>query len=157
MGTQCPIDEPENLQIETGQTVSFFCPPHHQRLHSHENLSCSPVQCSHQSKLRMERKSSRGGHAAAELLFLVVLLLSLQGPTNATSSSSSRWSRSNDPDEDLVGLLPGQEDFNVSFAHYSGHVTVNKASGRAIFYWFFEAAEDPSSKPLVLWLQGDHV
>lgn len=54
---------------------------------------------------------------------------------------------------DRVSVLPGQ-NFDVSFAHYSGYVTVNKKSGRALFYWFTEAAEDPSSKPLVLWLNG---
>ena len=54
---------------------------------------------------------------------------------------------------DRVLHLPGQ-NFNVSFAHYAGFVTVNEEAGRALFYWFFEAAEDPASKPLVLWLNG---
>lgn len=54
---------------------------------------------------------------------------------------------------DKVSKLPGQ-DFSVSFAHYSGYVTVNEKSGRALFYWFTEAVDDPSSKPLVLWLNG---
>ncbi|KAK8695285.1 hypothetical protein V6N13_000451 [Hibiscus sabdariffa] len=30
----------------------------------------------------------------------------------------------------------------------------NFPAGRALFYWFFEAAEDPDSKPLLLWLNG---
>ncbi|KDP38716.1 hypothetical protein JCGZ_04069 [Jatropha curcas] len=54
---------------------------------------------------------------------------------------------------DRVLGLPGQT-FDVSFAHYSGYVTVNEESGRAFFYWFMEAVEDPESKPLVLWLNG---
>lgn len=54
---------------------------------------------------------------------------------------------------DKVLYLPGQT-FNVSFTHYSGYVTVNQDSGRALFYWFIEAVEDPSTKPLVLWLNG---
>lgn len=54
---------------------------------------------------------------------------------------------------DRVLELPGQS-FNISFSHYSGYVTVNQESGRALFYWFTEAAEDPDSKPLVLWLNG---
>lgn len=54
---------------------------------------------------------------------------------------------------DKVLQLPGQ-GFNVTFAHYAGFVTVNEEAGRALFYWFFEAAEDSSSKPLVLWLNG---
>lgn len=56
--------------------------------------------------------------------------------------------------KDRVLGLPGQSSFNVSFAQYSGYVTVNKESGRTLFYWFFEAAEEPSSKPLLIWLQG---
>ena len=54
---------------------------------------------------------------------------------------------------DKVHKLPGQT-FNVSFAHYAGYVTVNEGSGRALFYWFVEAAKDPDSKPLLLWLNG---
>ncbi|XP_004287152.1 PREDICTED: serine carboxypeptidase-like 29-like isoform 2 [Fragaria vesca subsp. vesca] len=54
---------------------------------------------------------------------------------------------------DRVHGLPGQT-FNVSFAHYAGYVNVNEDAGRALFYWFVEAAEDPTSKPLVLWLNG---
>lgn len=54
---------------------------------------------------------------------------------------------------DQVSNLPGQ-NFNVDFAQYSGYVTVNEESGRALFYWLTEAVEDPASKPLVLWLNG---
>ncbi|XP_022158143.1 serine carboxypeptidase II-2 isoform X2 [Momordica charantia] len=54
---------------------------------------------------------------------------------------------------DRVIELPGQK-FDVNFAHYSGYITVNEDSGRALFYWFFEATEDSASKPLVLWLNG---
>ncbi|KAL2455854.1 Serine carboxypeptidase-like 29 [Abeliophyllum distichum] len=54
---------------------------------------------------------------------------------------------------DRVSKLPGQ-NFNISFAHYAGYVTVNEEFGRALFYWLFEAEEEPSSKPLVLWLNG---
>lgn len=52
-----------------------------------------------------------------------------------------------------VQLLPGQ-NFNVSFEHYSGYINVDDESQKSLFYWFFEAAEDPASKPLVLWLNG---
>ncbi|KAK7304136.1 hypothetical protein RJT34_15209 [Clitoria ternatea] len=55
--------------------------------------------------------------------------------------------------KDRVGSLPGQA-FNITFAHYSGYITVNEESGRTLFYWFIEALEDPHSKPLVLWLNG---
>ncbi|PWA47805.1 serine carboxypeptidase-like 32 [Artemisia annua] len=53
---------------------------------------------------------------------------------------------------DLVKNLPGQP--KVDFQHYAGYVTVNKNSGRALFYWFYEAQSLPDEKPLVLWLNG---
>ncbi|KAK9100122.1 hypothetical protein Scep_023552 [Stephania cephalantha] len=56
-------------------------------------------------------------------------------------------------EKDRVTGLPGLT-FDVNFSHYSGYVRVNENPGRFLFYWFFEAVEDPSSKPLVLWLQG---
>lgn len=42
----------------------------------------------------------------------------------------------------------------MSFAQYAGYVNANEVSGKALFYWFIEAVEDPDSKPLVLWLNG---
>lgn len=54
--------------------------------------------------------------------------------------------------EDLVTHLPGQP--LVDFRHYAGYVTVNQTHGRALFYWFYEAASNPEGKPLVLWLNG---
>ncbi|KAG9455922.1 hypothetical protein H6P81_000430 [Aristolochia fimbriata] len=76
--------------------------------------------------------------------YLLVLL--------ALSELSSGFS-TDEQQKDIVLELPGQ-DFNVDFAHYSGYVTVNEKAGRALFYWFFEAVEDPSTKPLVIWLNG---
>ncbi|KAL8554455.1 hypothetical protein ACS0TY_002596 [Phlomoides rotata] len=52
---------------------------------------------------------------------------------------------------DMIVQLPGQP--SVSFSQYSGYVTVDPTVGRALFYYFTEA-EDSSSKPLVLWLNG---
>ncbi|KAK9059502.1 hypothetical protein SSX86_020205 [Deinandra increscens subsp. villosa] len=54
---------------------------------------------------------------------------------------------------DQVSNLPGQS-FNLDFLHYAGYVTVNEDSGRSLFYWMTEATHDPSSKPLLLWLNG---
>ncbi|KAI4377702.1 hypothetical protein MLD38_015287 [Melastoma candidum] len=54
---------------------------------------------------------------------------------------------------DKVSVLPGQK-FKINFSHYSGYVNVNEESGRALFYWFIEAEENPEDKPLVLWLNG---
>ncbi|KAL3623939.1 Serine carboxypeptidase-like 29 [Castilleja foliolosa] len=82
-------------------------------------------------------------------IFIIICIANLH-LINCTSFSSDPHNRQQ---LDRVSKLPGQ-NFNVNFAHYSGHVTVNKESGRSLFYWFFEADEDPSSKPLVLWLNG---
>eukprot|EP01018_Ginkgo_biloba_P005861 Gb_10864 [translate_table: standard] len=54
---------------------------------------------------------------------------------------------------DLIKALPGQPS-NVKFKQYGGYVTVDSSSGRALFYYFSEAIEDPSTKPLLLWLNG---
>lgn len=53
---------------------------------------------------------------------------------------------------DRVVGLPGQPP--VNFKHYAGYVTVNQTHGRALFYWFFQAIDQPQHKPLVLWLNG---
>ncbi|GMG98902.1 hypothetical protein Nepgr_000742 [Nepenthes gracilis] len=53
---------------------------------------------------------------------------------------------------DLVVRLPGQP--RVSFRQYAGYITVNASHGRALFYWFFEAVDNPHQKPLLLWLNG---
>ncbi|TQD90408.1 hypothetical protein C1H46_024045 [Malus baccata] len=52
---------------------------------------------------------------------------------------------------DRVTNLPGQPP--VSFPHYAGYVPLPN-SGKALFYWFFQAQENASRKPLVLWLNG---
>ena len=54
---------------------------------------------------------------------------------------------------DRVESLPGQPS-EVGFRHFAGYVTANESHGRALFYWFFEAAHDVAKKPLVLWLNG---
>ncbi|XP_050276099.1 serine carboxypeptidase-like 45 [Quercus robur] len=53
---------------------------------------------------------------------------------------------------DRINQLPGQPP--VAFQQYSGYVTVDDKSQRALFYYFAEAEVDPASKPLVLWLNG---
>lgn len=55
-------------------------------------------------------------------------------------------------EDDRIAALPGQP--NVSFQQFSGYVTVNQVSGRALFYWLTEAVHKPLSKPLVVWLNG---
>uniref|UniRef100_A0A1D1XLV9 Carboxypeptidase n=1 Tax=Anthurium amnicola TaxID=1678845 RepID=A0A1D1XLV9_9ARAE len=90
-----------------------------------------------------------GGGGVPSLLFRFLVLLPCLPLWGAWGSPSP----SELPEKDRVLHLPGQA-FNVSFAHYSGYITVNEHSGRALFYWFFEATDDPTSKPVVLWLNG---
>lgn len=94
--------------------------------------------CEERGEKEMEKRIWSG----LPLFSFFFLLLSLISSAIATSQEKQK-----------VSALPGQS-FNVSFAHYSGYITVSKDTGRALFYWFFEATEDPASKPLVLWLNG---
>lgn len=55
---------------------------------------------------------------------------------------------------DKIVTLPGQP--KVNFSQYSGYITVDPKAGRALFYYFTES-EDPSRKPLVLWLNGGKI
>ncbi|KAK7396048.1 hypothetical protein VNO78_16759 [Psophocarpus tetragonolobus] len=53
---------------------------------------------------------------------------------------------------DKISTLPGQP--KVKFHQYSGYITVDDQHQRALFYYFVEAEKDPTSKPLILWLNG---
>ncbi|KAM1064749.1 hypothetical protein ACFX15_019836 [Malus domestica] len=74
----------------------------------------------------------------------------------ATQTQGARLHHRHDPlrqqKADQVTELPGQPP--MSFKHYAGYVTVNHTHGRALFYWFFEATNNPQDKPLLLWLNG---
>lgn len=63
-------------------------------------------------------------------------------------SGEEAWQR----EADRVKNLPGQP--SVKFNHYAGYVKLRAEEEKALFYWFFEAQEEPSQKPLVLWLNG---
>ncbi|CAA7015601.1 unnamed protein product [Microthlaspi erraticum] len=55
---------------------------------------------------------------------------------------------------DRVVNLPEQPS-NPEVSHFSGYVNVNQENTRSLFFWFFEAlSESPSTRPLVLWLNG---
>nr|GMD89121.1 putative serine carboxypeptidase-like 23 [Ipomoea batatas] len=56
-------------------------------------------------------------------------------------------------DRDKIETLPGQPS-GIDFTQYAGHVTVDPVTGKALFYYFTESPKNPSSKPLVLWLNG---
>ncbi|XP_047322979.1 serine carboxypeptidase-like 27 isoform X2 [Impatiens glandulifera] len=83
-------------------------------------------------------------------LFLCLLLLLFMG-------SSHSLYKDEEQERDRITLLPGQPT-NVGFSQYSGYVTVNDESGRALFYWLVEVPFAKGiihqSKPLVLWLNG---
>jgi len=55
------------------------------------------------------------------------------------------------PEADLIGDLPGI-DFDLGFTQYSGYL--EGESGNYLHYWFVESQGDPTSDPLVLWLNG---
>ncbi|KAK1323754.1 Serine carboxypeptidase-like 40 [Acorus calamus] len=57
-------------------------------------------------------------------------------------------------ESDLVlGGLPGQKP-QVQYPQYAGYVMVDATAGRALFYYFVEAIDNATSKPLVLWLSS---
>ena len=59
------------------------------------------------------------------------------------------------PEADKITKLPGYAG-ELKSTHYSGYVPVGEISGTAgqLHYWFIESESDPSSDPVVLWLNG---
>ncbi|XP_037438037.1 serine carboxypeptidase 1-like [Triticum dicoccoides] len=55
---------------------------------------------------------------------------------------------------DKIHVLPGQPSGTIGLNQYGGYVTVHEKNGRALFYYFVEAASDAAAKPLLLWLNG---
>lgn len=53
---------------------------------------------------------------------------------------------------DRIVSLPGQPA--VEFAMFAGYITVNERAGRAHYYFFVEAEDNPEDKPLVFWFNG---
>ena len=91
--------------------------------------------------------------AKTQILACVLLLLLLQLITATWSSSAHRVEvEVEEENGDRIVSLPGQP--KVSFAQFSGYVTVSRVAGRALFYWLTEALHDPLSNPLVVWLNG---
>lgn len=77
---------------------------------------------------------------------------------NSGLAAAEKWrsafvSQVGSKEDDKISALPGQPS-GVSFDQYSGYVTVDADAGRALFYYFTESTQDPSTKPLVLWLNG---
>ncbi|XAR72882.1 Carboxypeptidase D [Bertholletia excelsa] len=53
----------------------------------------------------------------------------------------------------IANGLPGQP-LGRTFKQYAGYVNVEESKGRSLFYYFVEAVDNCSSRPLVLWLNG---
>ncbi|PRQ28859.1 putative carboxypeptidase D [Rosa chinensis] len=89
---------------------------------------------------------------ATAFFFILATIVEPQPVLGSRRILQQQTGISTSSDDDLVTNLPGQPA--VDFKHYAGYVTVNETKGRALFYWFFEAATTPDQKPLVLWLNG---
>ncbi|GLJ45175.1 hypothetical protein SUGI_0950870 [Cryptomeria japonica] len=77
-------------------------------------------------------------------------------PSISTQNSSALnhlYAQEGLQENDKIISLPGQPK-DVTFAQYSGYVTVDSKAGRALFYYFAEASQNPNTKPLLLWLNG---
>ena len=88
----------------------------------------------------------------ASSLYVYLLVLVLGGALQASVDGHLSHEILARQKADRVKKLPGQPE--VGFRQYAGYVTVNESHGRALFYWFFEATQNPHQKPLLLWLNG---
>ena len=55
------------------------------------------------------------------------------------------------PSADLISNLPGL-DFNTNYNQYSGYLDLD--NGHHLHYWFVESQNDPSTDPVVMWMNG---
>ncbi|KAL8516539.1 hypothetical protein ACS0TY_014979 [Phlomoides rotata] len=76
--------------------------------------------------------------------YLALILIQLALSFDAASSA---------PEFALVTEIPG---FNGKFPskHYSGYVTIDENHGKKLYYYFVESERNPSTDPVVLWLNG---
>lgn len=81
------------------------------------------------------------------VLFATLLLLLLCNLAEVVTSLST--------ETDKITSLPGQPP--VDFQQFSGYINVDETEKRNLFYYFVQAETDPSSKPLVLWLNGGSI
>lgn len=95
------------------------------------------------------------------LAVVAIILIAVAAPPAAQAARSSLHRRDTseiiavwkaEQDADRITALPGQPP--VHFAMYGGYVTVNKEAGRALYYYFVEAEEEPRNKPLTFWFNG---
>ncbi|KAJ1265880.1 hypothetical protein BS78_08G107300 [Paspalum vaginatum] len=88
--------------------------------------------------------------APPALLLVAVFQLALVGCRAVAATASSSYGAAA---ADRIDRLPGEPPA-VDFAMYSGYVTAEEPSGRALFYWLQEAPAAAQPAPLVLWLNG---
>ncbi|KAG1712106.1 Cell death protease [Phytophthora capsici] len=56
-------------------------------------------------------------------------------------------------DEDLVQNLPGL-DPKAKVTQHAGRIALHDSDKNSIFYWHFQAAQNPTKAPLIIWLNG---
>lgn len=57
------------------------------------------------------------------------------------------------PAEYEVTNLPGL-DVDPGFKHYAGFMPIGDSHGSELFFWFVESASNPTTDPVVLWMNG---
>jgi len=57
------------------------------------------------------------------------------------------------PQDLLITDLPGAPT-GFNFSQYSGFINVDPELGKNLFFWFVESQGNPSTDPLLLWLNG---
>ncbi|KAI5678393.1 hypothetical protein M9H77_09343 [Catharanthus roseus] len=90
------------------------------------------------------------------LLLSCIVVSGLALPAETVGRRGKRNTNINANEEeqvrDKVTNLPEQP--KVGFEHFAGYIKVRPQDDKALFYWFFEAEDGVSQKPLVLWLNG---
>jgi len=81
---------------------------------------------------------------------MVAVISAVENSGFSAEAVDSAWKAAQEADR--IGRLPGQP--KVNFDMYAGYVTVNKEHGRAHYYYFVEAEEEPEKKPLAIWFNG---
>ncbi|XP_076942123.1 serine carboxypeptidase 24-like [Bidens hawaiensis] len=103
-----------------------------------------------QAETLMEFRRSRKYQARVSMASEDMLTESGLGDQMKTDNSGRKME-----DDYIHEGLPGQPLSTLSiFKQYSGYINVDRVNGRSLFYYFVEALDEPSSKPLVLWLNG---
>lgn len=58
------------------------------------------------------------------------------------------------PSAQKITNLPGFNISSLNFDMYSGYITIDEQRGKNLFYWFVESQNNPSTDPVLLWLNG---